>query len=569
VEGKAMSFKIGDVLVEKGILSREQLAHAIKESENGGGNLLSTIVEIGLASEKTVYETIASKYQLDYLDVKNKVVDETVIKTLPYELAHKYSVLPIGTEEGRLLLAVSDPSNITQMNDLKFMTGKDIKMVLSSDLSIRIAQERLYNKPISYDQIIESIEAEALENEEQDSKQKTVTIERIVEDAPIIKLVDAVLSDAIRRNASDIHIEPYEQFYRVRFRIDGVLHEIMRPPLRFKSALISRIKVMSSLDISERRLPQDGRIKIKMPSGISMDFRVNCLPTLYGEKIVLRLLDRSNLQLDLSKLGFDQRQYKDFKEAIYKPHGMVLVTGPTGSGKSTTLYSAISELNDSETNIFTAEDPVEYNLPGINQVQVNDEIGFSFAAALRAFLRQDPDVIMVGEIRDLQTAEIAIKASLTGHLVLSTLHTNDAPSTIGRMLNMGIEPFLIATSLNLVIAQRLLRKLCTHCAQPYCPDADLLLGLGMDPDTAEGLEFKKPVGCRICGETGYKGRLAIYEVMPMYEDIRQLVFQKASNAEIREVATLHGVANLRLSAINKLMEGLTSLEEVHRATEGN
>jgi type IV pilus assembly protein PilB len=326
---------------------------------------------------------------------------------------------------------------------------------------------------------------------------------------------------------------------------------------------------MSNLDISERRLPQDGRIKIKLPSGISMDFRVNCLPTLYGEKIVLRLLDKSNLQLDISKLGFDDRQLRDFKEAIYKPFGMILVTGPTGSGKSTTLYSSLSELNDSETNIFTAEDPVEYNLPGINQVQVNEEIGFTFASALRAFLRQDPDVVMVGEIRDLQTAEIAIKASLTGHLVLSTLHTNDAPSTIGRLLNMGIEPFLIATSLNLIVAQRLIRKLCISCACDYEPTNELLNGLGIDTDIAQGVKFKKPVGCKNCGGTGYKGRLAIYEVMPMYDEIRKLVFQQASNAEIKEAAILQGVASLRLSAINRLMEGVTSLEEVYRVTDTN
>jgi type IV pilus assembly protein PilB len=563
-----MSFKVGDVLVEKGIITSEQLSHAIKECEQSGSGLLSTIIDIGLAPEKTVYDTVAEKFNIPYQDVKNKIIEPTVIEILSHEIASKYAVLPLDLDSGSLLVAVADPSNLTTMNDLKFMTGKDLKLVLSSELSIRLAQERIYSKPIDYNELIASIKAEALQAEEQ-VKDKPVVIERITEEAPIIKLVDAILSDAVRRNASDIHIEPYEQFYRVRFRIDGVLHEIMRPPTNLKSALISRIKVMSNLDISERRLPQDGRIKIKLPSGISMDFRVNCLPTLYGEKIVLRLLDKSNLQLDISKLGFDDRQLRDFKEAIYKPFGMILVTGPTGSGKSTTLYSSLSELNDSETNIFTAEDPVEYNLPGINQVQVNEEIGFTFASALRAFLRQDPDVVMVGEIRDLQTAEIAIKASLTGHLVLSTLHTNDAPSTIGRLLNMGIEPFLIATSLNLIVAQRLIRKLCISCACDYEPTNELLNGLGIDTDIAQGVKFKKPVGCKNCGGTGYKGRLAIYEVMPMYDEIRKLVFQQASNAEIKEAAILQGVASLRLSAINRLMEGVTSLEEVYRVTDTN
>ncbi len=564
-----MAFQLGEVLVKKGLISREQLAHAEKESSQSGSSLLSTIIDIGLAPEKQVYELVAQKYEIPYQDVKNLIVPPTAIEILNHEIASKYAVLPLGFEDGNLLIAVADPSNLTSMNDLKFMTGKDLKLILSSELSIRLAQERAYAKPIDYDHIVKAIEAEAKQSGEQEQKEKQVTIERVVEEAPIIKLVDAILSDAIRKNASDIHIEPYEQFYRVRFRIDGVLHEIMRPPTKLKSALISRIKVMSNLDISERRLPQDGRIKITLPNKITMDFRVNCLPTLYGEKIVLRLLDKSNLQLDVAKLGFDHRQLTDFREGIHKPHGMVLVTGPTGSGKSTTLYSALSELNDSETNIFTAEDPVEYNLPGINQVQVNDEIGFSFASALRAFLRQDPDVVMVGEIRDLQTAEIAIKASLTGHLVLSTLHTNDAPSTIGRLLNMGIEPFLIATSLNLVVAQRLIRKLCVNCAESYQADNALIKSLGIDLETCTDLTFKKPIGCNNCGGTGYKGRLAIYEVMPIAEEMRKLIFQQASNAAIKDLAVNNGVATLRLSAINKLLEGVTSLEEVYRVTDSN
>ncbi len=562
-----MSSQVGEVLVEKGIISRDQLNHALKECEATGALLPSLVVEIGLASEKTVYEAISEHFKIPYQDVKNRAVDTTVIELIPHDLATKHTLLPIGVENETLMVAVADPSDVAALNDLKFLTGKDLKLVLSSELSIRLGQERLYAKAVAYESIIDSIRAEALHDEEQQAKDKPPIIERVAEDAPIIQLVDAILGDAIRKNASDIHIEPYEQFYRVRFRIDGVLHEIMRPPVKLRSALISRIKVMSALDISERRLPQDGRIKLKMPSGVTMDFRVNCLPTLYGEKIVLRLLDKSNLQLDIAKLGFDPRQLTDFREAIHRPFGMILVTGPTGSGKSTTLYSALSELNDIETNIFTAEDPVEYNLPGINQVQVNEEIGFTFASALRAFLRQDPDVVMVGEIRDVETAEIAIKASLTGHLVLSTLHTNDAPSTIGRLLNMGIEPFLIASSLNLVVAQRLIRKLCAKCAEDYHPEPEVLNSLGLPVEHAQGLTFKRSVGCSNCGNTGYRGRLAIYEVMPMYDEIRKLIFQGASSADIRQEAVMQGVASLRLSAINKLLDGVTSVEEVFRVTD--
>ncbi len=564
------SSQIGEILVDRRIISREQLTYAIKESQQNGTLLPSCIVETGLASEKQVYDAISEHFNIPYMDVKNRHVEETVIKLIPHDLASKHTILPLGLDQDILTIAVADPSNMSAINDLRFSTGHDVKLILSSELSIRIGQERIYSKDFSYDRIINSIHAEALAAaEEQYSKSEMTVIERIPEDAPIIQLVDAILGDAIRQNASDIHIEPYEQFYRVRFRIDGIMHEIMRPPVKLRSALISRIKVMSNLDISERRLPQDGRIKMKMPSGVTMDFRVNCLPTLFGEKIVLRLLDKSNLQLDITKLGFDDRQLRDFRAAIHKPFGMILVTGPTGSGKSTTLYSALTELNKISSNVFTAEDPVEYNLPGINQVQVNEEIGFTFASALRAFLRQDPDIIMVGEIRDVETAEIAIKASLTGHLVLSTLHTNDAPSTIGRLLNMGIEPFLIASSINLVIAQRLVRRICGACAEDYLPDPEVLISLGLPADVSGNLCFKRGRGCPACANTGYKGRFAIYEVMPVYDEIRALVFQRASTAEIKREAMLQGVASLRLSAINRLLDGMTTVEEVFRVTDGN
>ncbi|MDZ4784562.1 MAG: type IV-A pilus assembly ATPase PilB [bacterium] len=563
-----MSSQVGEILVERRIITREQLNHALKESSQSGSLLPSCIVEIGLAPEKAVYDAISDHYKIPYMDVKNRSVDETLIKLVPHEIATKHAIMPIGMENEALLVAVADPSDMVAINDLKFATGLDVKLVLSSELSIRLGQDRIYSKDVAYDRIIDDIRAEALAaSDAAEAKSEGPIIEKIPEDAPIIQLVDAILSDAIRKNASDIHIEPYEQFYRVRFRIDGVMHEIMRPPIKLRNPLISRIKVMASLDISERRLPQDGRIKLKMSSGVAMDFRVNSLPTLFGEKIVMRLLDKSNLQLDIAKLGFDTRQLKDFRDAIHKPFGMILVTGPTGSGKSTTLYSALTELNKVTTNIFTAEDPVEYNLPGINQVQVNDEIDFTFASALRAFLRQDPDVIMVGEIRDVETAEIAIKASLTGHLVLSTLHTNDAPSTIGRLLNMGIEPFLIASSLNLVIAQRLLRKICQNCTEDYQPTSEVLKSLGIPVEAANQLVFKKGAGCTQCAGTGYKGRMAIYEVMPLYDEIRAMIFRRASVTEIKQDAIQQGVASLRLSAINRLLDGITTVEEVFRVTD--
>ncbi|MCB9029453.1 MAG: type IV-A pilus assembly ATPase PilB [Deltaproteobacteria bacterium] len=560
-----MNSQLGPILVEKGLLTDEQLLNAQQECELSGRLLPTCIVEIGMLSEKILYETLCQHFNIPYEDIRGQSIDETALKIIPHELAVKHSVLPLKLDGDKLKLAVADPSDTNGLNELKFIANCNLDIVLTSELSIRLGQERMYNKAVHYGRIIDSIKVEALK-EEAEAKQKPPKIEK-AEDAPIIQLADAILSDAIRKNASDIHIEPYENFFRVRFRIDGVLHEIMRPPPKLKSALISRIKVMASLDVAERRLPQDGRIKIHLSSGVSMDFRVNVIPTLFGEKMVLRLLDKSNLQLDMTKLGFEAEQLADFVDSITKTYGMVLVTGPTGSGKTTTLYSALSELNKVAVNVFTAEDPVEFNLPGINQVQVHEDIGFDFTAALRAFLRQDPDVIMVGEIRDTATAEIAIKASLTGHLVLSTLHTNDAPSTIGRLLNMGVEPFLVASSINLILAQRLARKNCSHCRKEVVLPAEVLEDLNITQEEAFECMFQKGQGCLKCGNTGYSGRIAIYEVMPMYEEIREMVLQRASATEIKQRASQLGMLTLRASAVNRLKQGVTSLEEVYRVTD--
>jgi type IV pilus assembly protein PilB len=467
---------------------------------------------------------------------------------------------------------MSDPSNLHAVDDIKFLTGYNVEPVVAPITSIEKAIQRYYaaperNEEVDYDSIMEGFDENQIDFDSLESEESSVLdLERASEDAPVVRLCNAVLLNAIKKRASDIHIEPYEKQMRVRYRIDGVLHEEMHPPLKLKNAISSRFKIMSSLDIAERRLPQDGRIKLKLGKGKEMDFRVSVMPTLFGEKICMRLLDKGNLQLDMTKLGFEQKALEDFKEAIYKPFGMVLVTGPTGSGKTTTLYSALSELNRISTNISTAEDPVEYNLMGINQVQMHDDIGLNFAAALRAFLRQDPDIIMVGEIRDFETAEIGVKAALTGHLVLSTLHTNDAPSTISRLLNMGIEPFLVTASCNLILAQRLARKICTECKVETEMDPQVLRDVGFTEELIASGPMYRGTGCRACGDTGYKGRIALYEVMPMKDRLKEMVLQGSSAAEIKQQMIQDGVLTLRMAAINKCLEGVTTVDEVLRCT---
>jgi type IV pilus assembly protein PilB len=459
-----------------------------------------------------------------------------------------------------------DPSNLVAMNDIKFVTGLDIRVVVTTETALKASQERYYEGAVQYDQIIGDLDDAEIAVVEKEEQVALVDLEKQTEDAPVVKLVNAILTDAIKKGASDIHLEPYEKSFRVRFRIDGVLYEIMKPPMKLKAAITSRIKIMANLDIAERRLPQDGRIKLKLGGLKEMDFRVNVLPTLFGEKVVMRLLDKSNLQLDMTKLGFEEQQLKEFKDAIHKPHGMVLVTGPTGSGKTTTLYSALAELNTIGTNISTAEDPVEFNLAGINQAQMHEDIGYNFAAALRAFLRQDPDIIMVGEIRDLETAEIAVKASLTGHLVLSTLHTNDAPSTINRLLNMGVEPFLVASSVNCIVAQRLARKICTECAAEVHVDPEIIKNIGLSDEQLRGLTLRQGKGCLRCSGTGYKGRIALYEVLTMNDPLREKILRGASATEIKREAIAQGMMTLRASALMRLRQGVTTVEEVLRCT---
>jgi type IV pilus assembly protein PilB len=561
-----MSSRLGDLLVKTGLIDQEQLAKALEAQKAHGGFLGSHICQLGYADEDALTKTIGEQYGVPIIELSDYTIEEQTVQLVPHELATKYGVVPLVRNGEVLTLAMTDPSNILALNDIKFLTGLDIKVVLAKSSQLKAEQDKIYEKAISYDSIIDDLDADDIELVDTGDDFDLDELERATEDAPVVKLVNAILTDAIKKNASDIHIEPYEKYFRVRFRIDGVMYEIMKPPPKLKNAITSRLKIMADLDIAERRLPQDGRIKLKLAKSREMDFRVNVLPTLFGEKVVLRLLDKSNLQLDMTKLGFEPGQLSEFQKGILKPFGMVLVTGPTGSGKTTTLYSALSELNKVTTNISTAEDPVEFNLPGINQAQMQEDIGFNFASALRAFLRQDPDVIMVGEIRDYETAEIAIKASLTGHLVLSTLHTNDAPSTIGRLLNMGVEPFLVASSINVIVAQRLARKVCVDCATDVQIRPEVLVDIGIPPSEAKHVQLKQGKGCERCAGTGYRGRIALYEVMTMSEELRECVLNGASTAEVRKEAMRLGMVTLRGAGLNLLKAGVTTVEEVLRVT---
>lgn len=561
-----MSSRIGELLVRTGLVTSEQFSKAQEIQQANGGFIGTHMVALGFVSQDDLLQTVSQQYGVPIIQLLDYEIDDTLLQLVPQNLATKHGLIPIVKKDSTLTVAMIDPSNIVALNDVKFITGLDIQVALASESDLKHALERLFEKNVSYESIIGDMDEQDVEVVSTEETVDLDELEKATEDAPVVKLVNAVLTDAIKKGASDIHIEPYEKVFRVRFRIDGVLYEIMKPPPKLKNAIISRLKIMSQLDIAERRLPQDGRIKLKLGATREMDFRVNVLPTLFGEKVVLRLLDKSNLQLDMTKLGFEARQLDDFKDAISKPHGMVLVTGPTGSGKTTTLYSALAELNKITTNISTAEDPVEFNLAGINQAQMQEEIGFNFASALRAFLRQDPDIIMVGEIRDYETAEIAIKASLTGHLVLSTLHTNDAPSTINRLLNMGVEPFLVASSINLILAQRLARKVCSNCAEEIQVNPEVLVNIGIPPAEAKNLKVKQGRGCEKCANTGYKGRIALYEVMPMREELREFVLNGASTAEIKRESIRLGMMTLRASGLMRLKEGVTTVEEVLRVT---
>ena len=566
-----MPGRLGELLVRENLISLQQLQKAQESQRKNGGRLGFNLTRLGYIEESELTAFLSKQYGVPSINLAEFEIDPEVIKLVPQEVSEKHQVVPVNRAGASLIVAMADPSNIFAIDDLKFLTGYNIEVVVASDGAIREAITKYYaqeqrNSELNYDEVMAEFDEDEIEVGGDDEGMNVVDLERSAEDAPVVKLVNLILIDAIKKGASDIHIEPYEKDFRVRYRIDGVLYEMMKPPLKLKAAITSRVKIMSQLDIAERRLPQDGRIKLKLGKGREMDYRVSCLPTLFGEKLVLRLLDKGSLQLDMTKLGFEPKPLALFKSAIKKPYGMVLVTGPTGSGKTTSLYSALSELNKSTVNISTAEDPVEYNLHGINQVQMNDDIGLNFAASLRSFLRQDPDIIMVGEIRDFETAEIAVKAALTGHLVLSTLHTNDAPSTISRLLNMGIEPFLVTASVNLIMAQRLARRICSDCKQPIEVPESALLDIQVRPEEIGSFQVYKGAGCATCSETGYKGRVAVYEVMDFTEELKEFVINGASAAEIKAEASRLGMQTLRMAAVNKLKEGVTTIEEVTRVS---
>jgi type IV pilus assembly protein PilB len=557
--------RLGELLLKRSLITHDQLASATTDQQEQGGILASHLVRLGVVNEDQLATQLQKEYRLPIVDPMSLEIAPEILQLIPPALSSKHHVLPLNLAGTTLTLAMADPSNLAGINEIKFITGYDVRVVLAKLSAIRKAIDHFYEGG-AIQEVLDKIESEDLQLVRDEQEIDLKELERATEDAPVVKLVNALLSDAIHKRASDIHIEPFEKMLRVRFRIDGVLYEIMKPPLRLKNPLISRVKIMASLDIAERRLPQDGRIKLRLPGAKEMDFRVSVVPTIFGEKVVLRLLDKTSLQLDMTKLGFEDAALLDFKDAISRPHGMVLVTGPTGSGKTTTLYSALSELNRITDNISTVEDPVEYNLVGINQVQIHDDIGLSFAAALRSFLRQDPDVIMVGEIRDFETAEIAVKAALTGHLVLSTLHTNDAPSTINRLLNMGVEPFLVSSSLNLILAQRLARVICPDCKVENDYPREALLEVGFRPEDLSDLKFYHGVGCDECSSTGFRGRVALYEVLPMREEIREAVLVGASALEIKRKAVSLGMQTLRAAGLRKVLEGVTTVDEVVRVT---
>jgi type IV pilus assembly protein PilB len=564
-----MSAKLGELLVKEGLVEPDQLEKAKEQFDKEGGFLGTYLVKLGIMGEEEITLFLSEQFNVPIVSLFEYQIDEELVRLIPPNLATKHNIFPIEKKgSNSLRVAMLDPSNMVSLNDIKFITGFDIEPAVCAESELRTAHEQFYKteEDVSYDNIFEDFDDSDVEVVDSDDDINISDLERATEDAPVVKLVNAILIDAIKKNSSDIHVEPYEKNFRVRFRIDGVLYEIMRPPPKLKNAITSRLKIMADLDIAERRLPQDGRIKLKLGKSKEMDFRVNVLPTLFGEKVCLRLLDKGNLQLDMTKLGFEVDQLEDFKRELFKPHGMVLVTGPTGSGKTTTLYSALSELNKVTTNISTAEDPVEFNLMGINQAQMHDDIGFNFAAALRAFLRQDPDVIMVGEIRDYETAEIAIKASLTGHMVLSTLHTNDAPSTVNRLLNMGVEPFLVASSINLIIAQRLARRVCKDCKERVKVSPETLVDIGISAAEAPHVKVFQGRGCTTCSGTGYKGRIALYEIMVMKDELREFILNGASTAELKKEAARLGMITLRGSGLKRLKEGTTTIEEVLRVT---
>ena len=558
-----MQDEIGQKLLEAKLVDAGALQKAALQQKNLGGTLSSNLVKVGAITEQALLEFLSRLYSAPPIDLKNYEPDTNLTRLIPGEVATKFMALPVSRTGRRLIVAMANPANIFAIDDIKFITGCDVEPHVATEAMLRRAIDRAYDSAGTMAEVMRGMEEDLSVVEEDESEGDTGLAG--ADEAPIVKLVNSLIADAVRKGTSDIHIEPYEKSMRVRFRIDGVLQEMMAPPFKFKAAIISRLKIMAELDIAERRLPQDGRIKIKVVNR-TIDLRVSSMPTIFGEKIVMRILDKSNLNIDLERLGFEPKAMKEFVNAIKSPYGMVLVTGPTGSGKTTTLYSALSRINTPEVNVMTAEDPVEYNLDGINQLLVNEGVGLTFAAALRAFLRQDPNIIMVGEIRDLETASIAVKAALTGHLVLSTLHTNDAPSAVGRMIDMGIEPFLVTSSVNLILAQRLLRKICVGCKRRVELDPEILHELQISDEDARKAEFCDGAGCVECNNTGYRGRCGVYEVMPMTNPIRELVLDRSSASEIKRVAIDEGMLTLRRDSLEKLKRGITTAEEVLKET---
>jgi type IV pilus assembly protein PilB len=570
-----MSVRLGEILLKESLITQDQLDKALEFQRSNGGKLGSCLTKMGYITDDDITGVLSRQYGVPSINLKYYEIDPNVIKLIPQDTALRYQVIPLSRVGSVLTIAMTDPTNVFAMDDIKFMTGFNVEPVVASESAIAEAIARFYGGAASAHEELSTLmkdlvdEEQELELAAEEAEMDAATLEKAAEEAPIIKLVNLILTDSVKRGASDIHVEPYELEMRVRFRIDGVLQTVMNPPLKLRDAITSRMKIMAKLDIAEKRLPQDGRIMIKYKADgkkKELDFRVSTVPTLYGEKIVLRLLDKENLRLDMTKLGFEPQSLTKFERNILKPYGMVLVTGPTGSGKTNTLYSSVARLNQVDTNIMTAEDPVEFQLAGINQVQMKDQIGLNFAAALRAFLRQDPNIILVGEIRDFETAEIGVKAALTGHLVLSTLHTNDAPSTISRLMNMGIEPFLVATSVNLICAQRLVRRVCVQCKEELEIPEQALVDAGYTPEEAKTTKIYHGKGCSTCSKRGYKGRTGLYEVMEINDELRELILVGASALELKKKAIEQGMITLRRSGLIKAALGHTTLEEVLRET---
>ena len=577
-----MPLKLGELLVRNKLISKEQLDKALHIQKTSGNKLGYDLVKLRYVTDEDIAQCLSKQFGIPAINLSHFEIDQAVLDLIPVEVCRKYDLIPVNRTGAVLTVAMADPTNIRAMDEINFICGYQVEPVVASDFAIRESVDKYYGsahalelKQVMQDAMAEKAaqagESADVEVLEETDELDLALLEKQATDAPVIKLVNKVMYDALNEGASDIHIEPYEKEFRVRYRIDGVLYVKLNPPLKLRDAIISRVKIMAKLDIAEKRLPQDGRIKIKTRHQgkiRELDFRVSVLPTLFGEKIVLRLLDREMLKLDMTKLGLESDSLKKLERAILKPYGMILVTGPTGSGKTNTLYSAMSRINTPETNIITAEDPVEFNIPGINQLQVKEQIGLNFAAALRSFLRQDPNIILVGEIRDFETAEIAIKAALTGHLVLSTVHTNDAPSTVNRLMNMGIEPFLVASSLLLIVAQRLIRKICPECKEEYRIPLEALVDIGFTEEEARNVTIYKGRGCPFCGNTGYKGRMGLFEVLEISDNIRELVLVGASALEIRRKAMEEGMLTLRGSGLEKLRNGETTIEEVLRESVG-